>query len=298
MAQLTAAHLAGHDALNEEIWHRSPAVQSEIQPSRRRWNVGEVGAQQAMCGAEALPWVPDLVGAQFGQPGSVLVMGMAYSGFVRRPTHSRGELDPAAYARCSSAADFCATFARRVVPAYHYYGNLLDALPAETGPRRVAFTDLCRVALVKVGTRGDSSRGVERADRAMFCRYADEPANLDWHRRRLRAAQPAVVVALGHVAEHGLLRLLRDDLGCDIATTGPRPVAFSRKSGATTWPTAYAADQRQIGTWEHTRDWWRAEGKFGRWNVVTIPHTSETPVAPVHAERIRRAWFDLGGADG
>lgn len=298
MAQLTATHLAGEDALNEEIWRRSRALQREVQAPRRRWAVGEVGAQQAMCGDEALPWVPDLVGARFGEPGSVLVVGMAYSGFVRRPTHPRGQLDPSVYANCASAADFCATFARRVVPAYRYYGHLMAALPAEVGASRVAFSDLCRVALVKVGARGDSSSGVERADRALFCRYADHPANLGWHRQRLGAAQPAVVVALGHVAEHGLLRLLRNDLGCDIVTTGPRPVAFSRKSGATTWPTAYAADQRQIGTWADTRDWWRAEVKRGRWNVVTIPHTSETPVAPVHAERIRRAWLDLGGADG
>ncbi len=288
--------LADHDAVNEEIWTRSAAVQADIQAPRRTWAPGEVGAQQVMCGDEALPWVPDLVGADFAQPGSILVVGMAYAGFIRRADHPRGLVRPETYAACVSAADFCAEFARTVVPAYRYYQHVLDALPPGVGPRRVGFTDLCRVALVKVGPRGNSSSGVERADRALFCRYADHPANLDWHARRLLDSGARVVIALGHVAEHGLLRLLRDELGCSVQATGTGGVAFTRRSGALAWPTAYASDDRQIRTWAETRDWWRSEGPRGRWDVVTVPHTSERPLDAVHADRIRSAWEAQGGA--
>jgi len=159
--------LAGHDPLNEAIWSESPRVQTSIQEARSDWQEGQVGAQQAMCGIQPLPWVPDLVGADTHHPGSVVVVGMAYSGFVRRAGRSRGELPADRYRTSKSAAAFCAEFARSVVPAYRYYGNLLAALPSQVGPRRVVFTDLCRVALVRVGAKGDSSSGIERAERAL-----------------------------------------------------------------------------------------------------------------------------------
>jgi hypothetical protein len=290
--------LAAHDALNEAIWSESPHVQASIQEARSDWLEGQVGAQQAMCGIHPLPWVPDLVGADSQRPGSVVVVGMAYSGFVRRVGRSRGELPADRYRNHKSAAAFCAEFARSVVPAYPYYGNLLAALPAQVGPRRVVFTDLCRVALVRVGAKGDSSSGIERADRALYCRYAEHPLNQRWHERRLVESRAHVIVALGHVAEHGLLRLLRDRLGCAVEATGDSRVRFTRRSGSLTWCTAYAHDDRQVGTWAGTRDWWRAAGPRGRWAIVTIPHTSESEVQPEHVERIRRAWHEMGEIDG
>lgn len=297
-AATSPSDLVALDALNEEIWSESPRVHASIQKAHSAWQIGDICAQQAMCGLTSLPWVPDLVGVDFHRPGAVLVVGMAYSGFVQRVGQSRGEIPVDRYQNYGSTAAFCADFARSVVPAYRYYGNLLAALPPEVGPRRVAFTDLCRVSLVRVGARGDSSSGIERADRALFCRYADHPNNLDWHRRRLVDSGVRVVVALGHVAEHGLLRLLRDRVGCRVETTGNSRVRFTRSSGPQAWCTAYAHDERQIGTWDVTLDWWRASGACGQWAVVTIPHTSEAAVQPVHVERIRHAWQDMGEIDG
>jgi hypothetical protein len=122
--------------------------------------------------------------------------------------------------------------------------------------------------------------------------------NHGWHERRLLGSGARVVVSLGYVAEHGLLRLLRDRLGCAVHTTSDPRIRFTLRSGALIWPTAYANNDRQIGTWAETCDWWRADGPRGRWNVITIPHTSESPVEPVHVERIRRAWQEMGGVNG
>lgn len=290
----SAFDLATADSINEEIWSESPRIQADVQAPRGAWDVGDVGAQQAMCGSPPIPWVPDLVGVDFHRPGSVLVVGMAYSGFVRRPNRNHGEIPWATYAACPSASAFCKRFLRAVVPVYPYYTNVLDALPEEVRHRRVAFTDLCRVALVKVGPHRDSSSGIERADTALFSRYADHPVNRDWHARRLLSSGARVVVALGHVAEHGVLRLMRDVLQCTVRASSNPSVSYERESGPETWAKTYAHDGRKVGHWQETRDWWRAEGPRGRWNVVTIPHPSESTVAPVHVERIRRAWEELG----
>ncbi len=289
--------LTARDPVNDEIWSESPRIQATVQEPGACWPDGDVGAQQAMCGSESLPWVPDLVGAEFHRPGSILVVGMAYSGFVRRAGQCRGVFPAGQYRSCGSASAFCTEFARSVVPVYSYYGNLLAALPPSVGPRCVAFTELCRVSLVRAGSRGDTSSGIERADRALFCRYADHARNLDWHQRRLVGSGARLVLALGHVAEHGLLRLLRDRLGCNVEAAGDSRVRFTRRSGPQAWCTAYAHDQRQIGTWGETRDWWRVSGAHGRWNVVTVPHTSEAAVHPVHVERIHHAWRELGEND-
>jgi hypothetical protein len=287
---LTVGDLAAHDAVNEDIWARSAAAQATIQPARLDWRVGEVGAQQAMCGRIALPWVPDLVGADMAAPHSILVVGMAYSGFVRRPGHRRGQMAPDVYAKCNSATDFCAEFVRTVVPAYRYYQHILDALPAEVGPRQVGFTDLCRAALVKVGGNGDSSSGVESANPLLFSRYVEHPDQRRWHIERVRGPGVSLLIALGHVAEHGLLRLLRDALGCAIRTCEGPSATFKRRSNAASWPKAYAHSGYQVGTWASAGNWWEAVGPHGKWNIVTVPHTSERPLAAVHVERIRRAW--------
>lgn len=295
---IQAADLVPVDPLNEQIWEVSPRVQAELQPPRSGWAEGEVGAQQAMCGAPALPWVPDLVGAASHLPGGVVVFGMAYSGFIQRSAGARGQLPAERYRSFRTAAEFCGEFTRTVSPAFRYYNNLLAALPAGVGAERVIFTDLCRVALVRVGARGDSSSGIERADPGLFCRYAEHPTNQRWHRQRLEASGARLIVALGHVAEHGVLRLLRDQLGCTIEAVGDSGLRFDRRSKPASWCTAYAHDARQVGAWGTTLDWWRAGGPKGRWDVVTIPHTSEREVDSVHVDRVRRAWQNLGGFDG
>lgn len=285
---IAASSLAPGDAINEEIWTQSAALQAAMQPPRAGWAAGEVGAQQSMCGESALPWVPDLVGCELASPSAVLFVGMSYAGFIRRSGRRNGLIPPEDYL-AASAAEFADRFAEVVVPRYPYYQHLLDALPADVATAQVAFTDLCRACFVKVGRKDDSNSSVERADKALFSRYVDHPDQQRWHQRRILGSGARLLVAVGHVAEHGLLRLLRDGLGCEVRCGAGR-VEFSRRSAAHSWPTAYAHDRRQIGAWASTNDWWEAVSAGRRWNVVTVPHTSESPLDAVHIDRIRRAW--------
>ncbi len=62
------------DPLNLEIWRASPGLQARLDPARHG-REGDVGAAQAMVGPTALPWVPDLVGGAWRDPGPVLVFG-------------------------------------------------------------------------------------------------------------------------------------------------------------------------------------------------------------------------------
>lgn len=286
--------LAPVDDINEEIWVRSADVQAELQAPRSNWRVGEVGAQQSMCGTRALAWVPDLVGADLNAPGSMLVVGMSYAGFIRRPGSDRGTLTADEYTGCQTAAAFTSRFTRLVVPKYRYYRNLLDALPAEVTARRVGFTDLCRACFIEVGPTGDTSSGVERADKSLFSRYVEHPHQQRWHRQRILRSGARVLIAVGHVAEHGLLRLLRDGLGCTVRSSVASNIQFTRRSNSDSWPIAYAHSDRKIAAWAATGDWWEAASPERRWQVVTVPHTSESPLARVHVERIRRAWEGRG----
>src|SRR5271169_4861651 len=71
-------------ALNEEIWSRSVAVQRLIQSPEETCKEGTFGAQQAMVNGQAvLPWPPDLLGSDWSKPGSWLIIGSAYAGFIR-----------------------------------------------------------------------------------------------------------------------------------------------------------------------------------------------------------------------
>jgi hypothetical protein len=285
---LRADEFSALDAINEDIWSRSAAFQQELQAARRNWAVGEVGAQQAMCGPRALPWVPDLVGAEFGLPGSVLVVGMSYAGFLRRDPSRSGYMTPESYRDHATARDFCAHFVNSVVPHYPYYQRVLDAFPPEVPLRRVGFTDLCRANLVRIEKTRDSCQGIERCGRSLFARYAEHPEQRQWHACRILESGVEVLVALGQVAEHGLLRLLRDVLDCNV-TTEDREVVFSRRSGPLTWPTAYAHDARQIDDWMGAKAWWSAGGPRGHWKVVTVPHPSQNVLRAHHTERIQQA---------
>src|SRR4030095_14884020 len=77
--------LTTEDAVNEEIWARSPDLQRHIQPPEALQLAGAVGAQQAMLLDDphgVLPWVPDLLGMSWRERDALLVVGSAYAGFI------------------------------------------------------------------------------------------------------------------------------------------------------------------------------------------------------------------------
>ena len=90
---------SAQDDINVSIWTESPALQKAISSTASNPNVG---AQQAMPKPEhsekfsaknPLPWVPELIGPNFGkaQP-SVLIVGASYNGFLRGYTDRYGTM--------------------------------------------------------------------------------------------------------------------------------------------------------------------------------------------------------------
>src|SRR5438552_16545798 len=90
---------SSEDEINVGIWTQSPALQKSISASASDPNVG---AQQAMPKPEhahlfsaenPLPWVPDLVGPEFGKANpSVLIVGSSYNGFLDGYSSRRGRM--------------------------------------------------------------------------------------------------------------------------------------------------------------------------------------------------------------
>ncbi len=276
-------HLDLEDDLNAEIWHQSPIEQDRIQPYRPTWRPAAVGAQQAMRWPHRLPWVPDLVGRDWQAEDAVIVVGSAYGPFIAGPDRDH-ELPASEYAQPTAAA-FQQRFLRRVVSTRRYYSEIAGlASTVMPDARKLVLTDLCRVAFVRnldVADAGGDS--VVKLDRALFNQYVEDPVARGWSWRRIEQSRARVVVALGTIAEHGLLRLFHASLEQPriVDSVDPSLVWTPRRSRkADTWPIQYASDARKL---KHRSaqggglPWWSIMGRtpageHRAWRLVVVPH--------------------------
>ncbi len=195
------------DELNREIWSRSAAVQVQLDQPRTAVP-GTTSAAQALVGDAALPWVPDLVGKRWREPGAVMIFGASYADFFS-PFAQRGCVMSTAEYLAPSVATFQRRFISRIMHGDGvYYGKVAELLRSADVPvSRVVLTDLCRASFVKIeGDRADASEGVLRSNADHFARYV--AANMPWHHRRIAASGARVIVALGNLAAWGVLDLL------------------------------------------------------------------------------------------
>ena len=195
------------DELNQEIWARSPAVQAQLDEPRMGAH-GSAAAAQALVGDVALPWVPDLVGSRWREPGALIIFGSSYADFFS-PLAQRGRVMSMEEYLAPSAAAFQRRFVSRVMNGdAAYYGKVAELLlTAGVSLSRVVLTDLCRASFVKIEwNRADASEGVLRSHAGHFARYVQ--ANRPWHLRRIDASGAQVIVALGNLATWGVLDLL------------------------------------------------------------------------------------------
>ena len=161
------------DPLNREIWMRSPELQLEIDHPRHLQLPGSVGAQQAMVGNAALPWVPDLVGHSVSEGNAVLVIGSAYAGFIGGVSKRSSTIPESDYRENTMAAFQRAFLSHVVVEDSSYYGKIKRMLAAAVPLERVCLLDLCRASFVQRadGTsphrRDDSGDKIAR-DRMLF----------------------------------------------------------------------------------------------------------------------------------
>lgn len=199
------------DELNREIWARSPQIQ-----------IGEIGlpirygAQQAMIGSGAvLPWPPDMVGKSCSESGRLIVCGSAYAGFISPFSERNGHSVSVNEYRQATVEEFQRIFLDNVVRGGDRYYRVLEALLKEISALdRTLVLDLCRVSFVEKGNpnsvridkSGDSVVTTEGA-RAIFESYVGAPTPSTWLWRRLSGEFGNRILALGSIAEHGLLRL-------------------------------------------------------------------------------------------
>lgn len=128
--------LSGDDQVNDDIWKRSPAVQFSIQGPEQLLLSGSVGAQQAMLPGNAgdvLPWAPDVLGLEWGESGSLTIIGSAYAGFIRECSTRRNTLPLSSYIESRNWQNFPSRFRDGVIEGdCSYYGRWLRCIAART----------------------------------------------------------------------------------------------------------------------------------------------------------------------
>src|SRR5271163_696305 len=183
------------DPLNQEIWNLSPGLQSKICDSQLGGAKMAVAAQ-ALVGPPILPWVPDLVGSEWKDQTSVLVVGASYADFFTSRCRRPKRMQLHDYRASSGPADFQSAFLRDVVIGYRaYYEPIADLLDAAGVPlRRAVITDLCRASFVRARQEDASAEeAVLIQHEADFLSYVSE--NEKWHNQRLKLGKFKVIIA-------------------------------------------------------------------------------------------------------
>jgi hypothetical protein len=260
-----ASHFNLRDPINEEIWKKSQKLQTTVQSWQDLQSAGSVGAQQAMFGRAVLPWVPDLVGQASHKPEGVIVCGSAYAGFIHECSTRRCGLPFSRYANARSVAEFQRDFLECVVSTDQSYYDAVRQLLCigNWKSEQLLLTDLCRVSFVCRGSderrKDRSGDRIARSQPEVFQRYVDATAGWTW--RRFGQSQASCILALGTIAEHGLLRLFTRDAMTVRSVSDRKDWSFlSGHRGG--WVSKYADANRKLGYWLSKSDYWIIEGKI------------------------------------
>ncbi|MEK6287848.1 MAG: hypothetical protein AABO57_19180 [Acidobacteriota bacterium] len=268
------------DPLNMEIWSHSVAEQEKIQPYRSDWQIGEIGAQQAMRFPFKLPWVPDPVGLDWDKEDAVLIVGSAYGPFIGGDGRKH-EIPPHSYA-CETCEEFGRVFFEKVIRSRPYYSRISELASGVIKTcRLIALFDLCRVAFVRRAPEHDKGGdGIANCAPELFTRYVESSKSNEWLWRRVIASEARTILALGTVAEHGVLRLFARNLqDAVIRDSVESTIIFERKGLDHRWPARYANRHRMLKTRKVMSPipFWKIDGRtaagFHRtWNVAVVPH--------------------------
>jgi hypothetical protein len=296
-----------NDQINFEIWSESPELQRRIQPANKLTTLGSVGPQQAMLDSntelhidskkDVLPWVPDLVGKRSGNKEGLLIFGAAYAGFIReyssRPPQTCMPLSE--YVKASNLKKqgmqyFQNRFLENVVkPDPSYYGKI-ESLLKSVGIKsdQIILSDLCHNSIVKRqidqnGRRKDDSKQPSKNRSSVFCKYVENTKVQEWTVNRILQSQSSHIIALGHIAEHGLLRLF-NQMGAIISQANIQFELLMRPSPR--WVDVYADHpNKKIIFWINNKTWWTIKNRNREWRLLPIYH-------PAIADRYDSNYLD------
>jgi hypothetical protein len=296
-----------NDGLNNDLFNRSPRVQLE--------EIGKpsvVGSQQAMVPGDVLAWIPDPVGKNWTSSEAVLFCGSAYAGIFSPYSSRRGQrtMPFEQYAEAKTLEKLQRAYFDRIIDPREarssdaYYGKIQELcesgadqsdLACVTDASFIAMFDLCRTSFVKRvlenGVVKDicDTNSVIRRHCDIFEKYVQSASASEWLWRRVSAGQARRIVALGSIAEHGLLRLFQRR-GQSIFLGNRGPIEFPAKSLESAdgkWVGRYAyvwlrhkrlaiekvTGPLQLGYWISHSTWWSIhDGGKERWRLLPIYH--------------------------
>jgi hypothetical protein len=257
------ANFKSVDAINAEIWTQSPLLQCKIQEPHALTEPGSVGPQQAMLEDDpetVLPWVPDIVGTEAVGERAIIIFGSAYAGFMCEYSRRCACLKLNDFKGAKDWIAFQKLFLKYVVaPDGDYYQKLERLLTlAGISANQIILSDLCpnsivgRSEVINNRRRDDSRQS--KAWAKVFSKYVENPMVEDLTWRRILESRANRVIALGHVAEHGLLRLF-SRRGASIFCNGHKWTQRVDSSGEA-WVGNYADLTKTLYYWLRERRWW------------------------------------------
>ena len=306
-AEMHTMQLVADDPVNRSIWTQSVELQRKI--VEHQTLPLRVGAQQAMpkvcdeklfSAQDPLPWVPDLVGSRFGSdPRSVLVVASSYNGFIEGYSRRDAVMPLADYVNAKNddrhgVEQFCRAFVEHVVDrdADYYQPILRDLLPAAgCDPDCCCLTDLCKASFVQRGNGPDKGNRGDKGDDSVVRKHwpqwipyvagladgeCDTPLPYQWLWQRMQ--QCRVVVALGTIAEYGILkifqRMAREPRTWSWKDCTIMPDHPTMTADVSDWEYGYACSRRKLGDWLNNEDWWvlRDSGREPRWFLLPVYH--------------------------
>jgi hypothetical protein len=303
-----------NESINNDLFGKSSQVQlAEIGvPS-------EVGAQQAMVTDRVLSWIPDPVGKNWTSSEAVLFCGSAYAG-IFSPYSSRGgrTMPFELYAEAKTLGALQLLYFDRIIDPPEargspdpYYGKI-EKLCTQTAGHAdlgcvadasyIALFDLCRASFVKRVRENGAAKDICDTKRVIrrhcdvFDKYVQSAAASEWLWRRVSEGQARRIVALGSIAEHGLLRLFQRR-GRLIYLGSRGPMEFPKEVLESTdgkWVRHYAyewlrheglAVERatgplQLNYWLDNSTWWSIhEDEKERWRLLPAYHPTSSDLA-------------------
>jgi hypothetical protein len=278
------------DQINDEIWGKSRELQKKIQCPDKLIALGSVGAQQAMLDEnqalgikvdDVLPWVPDIVGKNSDKENGLLIFGAAYAGFIYEYSSRPACMPLCEYVKAVKDQDiayFQKQFLDRVVaPDSSYYGKIKSLMQSvQIKSSQIVLSDLCPCSVVKRqiknGQRKDDSKQPSKDRAKIFCEYVENPQVQKWTADRILKSKSRHIIALGHIAEHGLLRLF-SRMGAKFYN-GNQPFNLQTNIAPPwKWVDQYADHpNRNLKFWIDNNTWWTIRKGDRDWRLLPIYH--------------------------
>jgi hypothetical protein len=145
----------------------------------------------------------------------------------------------------------------------------------------MALFDLCRVAFVRRALGSyEGGDQVAKCDPVLFTNYIERPTPNDWLWRRVIGSEASTILALGTIAEHGILRLFARNLrDVHISDSSDPTILFKDRRSDYRWLTRYASTNRTIRSRREASPppFWQIEGRTAAglqraWRVAVVPH--------------------------